>query len=88
MSVKSAEGWKSRRAALLGIAKFSSFHIARIDTSVLSSSASFIMMTFCKLEVVLDKVVLDLDGGPSGGNGPADIDALVGLVIADVLLLP
>lgn len=44
-------------------------------------------MIFCKLEG--DPEIPDLDGGPNGGNGLCDIDAAVGLVIADELqLLP
>lgn len=42
--------------------------------------------TFCKLDGVLE--MPDLDGGPKGGNGLADKDTLVGLVIADDALLP
>jgi hypothetical protein len=30
----------------------------------------------------------DLEGGPKGGKGLADIDTVVGLVMADELLLP
>ncbi len=43
-------------------------------------------MTFCKLEGALEMV--DLEGGPSGGKGLDDMDVLVGLVIAEELLLP
>jgi len=44
------------------------------------------MITFCRLEGPLDRP--DLDGGPSGGNGLADILTVVGLVMAEELLLP
>jgi hypothetical protein len=43
-------------------------------------------MTFCKVEGELE--TMDLEGGPKGGNGLADIDTLVGLVMAEELLLP
>ena len=84
-SVRSALEGNNRRAALLGIAILSSFHIDKIATSVLSKRASFIITTFCKIDGAAE--TCDLDGGPKGGKGLADIGAFVGLVIADELLL-
>jgi hypothetical protein len=72
---------------LFGIVKLSSFYIARIAVSMLSSSASFIMITFCKLDGAF-KRPLRRAGGPNGGKGEADMDAFVGIVIAEELLLP
>jgi hypothetical protein len=57
-----------------------------IGTSVVSSNASFIIVTFCRLDGALETV--DFEGGPKGGKGLADIDAFVGLVMAEELLLP
>lgn len=56
-----------------------------MGTSVLSSKASFIMISFCRADGALE--VTDLDGGPGGGNELVDIGAFVGLVIAEELLL-
>ena len=42
-------------------------------------------MIFCRLE---GADVLSLDGGPSGGNGLADMEALEGEVMADGRPLP
>lgn len=61
--------------------KLSSFHIAKIGTEVVSINASFIKITFCRADVELEPATFD--GGPKGGNGLIDIEALVGLVIAD-----
>jgi hypothetical protein len=72
---------KLDNSPLLGIIMLSSFHMAKIGVSVVSRSASFIMIVFCKREGVDDKG--DLEGGPSGGNGDVDNDAAVGLVNAD-----
>lgn len=70
----------NRLAALFGIVKLSSLHIAKIGTSVLSKSASFKIITFCKIDGAPD--LLTREGGPKGGNGEDDIGAFVGLVIA------
>lgn len=63
--------------------KLSSFHIARIGTSVLSSSASFIIITFCKLDGAF--VLALLEGGPMGGKDEVDMvmDAEAGLVTTE-----
>lgn len=86
MLVMSASLANNRLAALFGIVTLSSFHIARIGTSVLSNSASFKMITFCRIDGAPD--LLTREGGPKGGNGEDDIGALVGLVIADEPLDP
>jgi hypothetical protein len=54
--------------------------------SVLSSSASFIIITFCKLEGEFDTG--RFEGGPKGGNGLVDIETFIGLVMAEELELP
>jgi len=60
--------------------------MAKIGSSVLSSKASFIMITFCRLDGADD--FEHLVGGPSGGNGEDDIETAVGLEIEDPLVLP
>lgn len=44
------------------------------------------MTTFCKADGPLE--IGFLEGGPRGGNGEVDMEAFVGLVIADEPLLP
>lgn len=46
------------------------------------------MMIFCSTDGVVAVAVAVLEGGPSGGNGLADIDAIVGLVKEELLLEP
>lgn len=78
---RSALGWNNLLAALFGIVKLSSRHIAKIGTDVVSMRASFIKIIFCNVEGAPE--VLACDGGPNGGNGLVDIEAFVGLVMAD-----
>jgi len=44
------------------------------------------MTTFCKADGPLE--IGSFVGGPRGGNGEADMEAVVGLVIADEPVLP
>lgn len=68
----------SLEAALFGIPRLSSLHMARTGISIAFIMASFIRLVFCSTEG--ERATFDLPGAPSGGKGDRERGIPAGVV--------